>query len=137
MAGTYCELYYHLIWATREREPRITPHLETELYGYIRGKCTELNVFVHALDGVEDHTHLVCSLPPALSVAEFLHKIKGASSHFANQFSGTTGTFWQPGYGALTFARRDLARVVVYVNNQKQRHRDGTLSPKMERTDEG
>jgi len=136
MAGTYSELYYHLVWATKEREPRITPDIEAELYGYIRGKCSEMRGFVHALDGTEDHTHLVCTLPPALAVAELLHKVKGSSSHFANQLTGGSGTFWQPGYGALTLARRDLSRVVAYVVNQKQHHRDGTLSAAMERLDE-
>ena len=59
------------------RAPRITPALEPELYGHIRGKCGEVKAFVHALDGTEDHTHLVCSLPPTLCVADFLHRIFG------------------------------------------------------------
>lgn len=136
MAGTYCVLYYHLVWATKDREPRITPQLEPELYGYIRGKCLELGAFVHALNGIEDHTHLVCTLPPAASVADFLHQVKGASSHFANRLEGLTGPFWQPGYGALTFARRDLPRIVAYVQSQKRHHQEGTLSTGMERTGE-
>jgi putative transposase len=136
MAGTYTELYYHLVWATKGRAPLIAPPLEPELYGYVRGKCSELHAFVHALHGTEDHTHLVCTLPPSLAVADFLHKIKGASSHFANQVLGAGGSFWQPGYGALTFARRDLPRIVAYVENQKANHRAGRLSAKMERCEE-
>jgi hypothetical protein len=38
MAATYCALYYHLIWATKDRQPNIRITLEPELYGYIRGK---------------------------------------------------------------------------------------------------
>jgi len=136
MAGAYTELYYHLVWATKGRAPLITPALEPELYGYIRGKCCELRAFVHALDGTEDHTHLVCSVPSSVAVAEFLHRIKGASSHFANQTVDAGGSFWQPGYGALTFARRDLTRIVAYVQNQKAHHRDGSVSAKMERWEE-
>jgi hypothetical protein len=49
---------------------------------------------------------------------------------------GTSGNFWQPGYGALTFAQKDLKRVVAYVLNQKEHHQNNTLSPQMERTDE-
>ena len=53
-----------------------------------------------------------------------------------NQLTGTGGSFWQPGYGALTFAKRDLAHIIAYVENQKQHHRDGTLSAKMERMED-
>ena len=134
--GAYLQLYYHLVWATKDRAPVISPAIEEELYGYLRGKCSELGSFVHALNGMEDHTHLVCTIPATVAVAEFVKKIKGASSHHVNQLMGTSGTFWQPWYGALTFARRDLPRVVAYVVNQKQHHREGSLSRAMERCDE-
>ena len=136
MAGTYVDLHYHLVWATKDRLPRLTSILEPHVYGHIRGKCAELGAYVHALDGAEDHTHLVCSLPPTVSIADFLHRIKGASSHFVNRLEGTEGSFWQPGYGALTVSRRDLPRVVAYVQDQKQHHVEGTLSAAMERTDD-
>lgn len=134
MAGTFSELYYHLVWATKDRSPLIRPALEPELHGYIRGKCGEHGAFVHALNGIEDHVHLVVSLPPTACLADFLHQVKGASSHFANRLEDRSGPFWQPGYGALTFARRDLARIVAYVRNQKQHHREGSTSSVMERT---
>ena len=79
--GNFTDLYYHCIWSTKGREPRITLELEPELYGYVRGKCSSLNVMVHALDGIENHSHLVCSIPPTLAVAEFLHKIKSSSGY--------------------------------------------------------
>lgn len=59
--------------------------------------------------------------------------LKGASSHFVNQHEELEGRlYWQDGYGALTFARRDLERVVAYVANQKRHHREGALRLKME-----
>ena len=134
MANTYTELFYHFIWSTKGREPAITPEVEAAVHGYIRVRCQEMKVMVHALNGTEDHTHLVVTLPPDLSIADFLEKIKGASSHFINRLPDRVERFyWQEGYGALTFAKRDLPRIVAYVQNQKQHHRDGTLSAKMER----
>jgi putative transposase len=65
-----------------------------------------------------------------------LNKAKGASSHFVNHALSSEEPFqWQPGYGALTFAKRDLPTIVRYVQAQKEHHRDGTLKPKMERLD--
>ena len=137
MANTFTHVYYHFVWATKLREPYLNPELEERVYAYIRNQCTELRIFVHALNGVEDHTHLACSLPVTLSIAEALDRIKGSSSHFANHVPDLdTRLYWQPGYGALTFARRDLPRVVAYVTAQKEHHRDRTLWAPLERIEE-
>jgi putative transposase len=137
MANTYTELYYHFIWATKLREPYITAEVEEDLYRYIRSRCQEMKVFVHALNGMEDHTHLACSLPVTLSIAGFLDKIKGSSSHFVNHLPALGAQlYWQPGYGALTFAKRDLPRIIAYILAQKQHHQDGALWPALERIGE-
>src|SRR5689334_6066 len=109
-------MFYHFAWATRHREPMITPEMEPILYGFIRGRCSAMDVFVYALDGIEDHTHLVCSVPPRIAVADFIDKIKGSSSHHINHLPDRQWTlYWQIRYGALTFARKDLDRIVKYV----------------------
>jgi putative transposase len=134
MASTYTELFYHFVWATKEREAMITAALEPHLLRYVRHKCDQLRVRVHALNGMPDHLHLACSLPTDLSVADFTEKLKGASSHFVNQLEdGNFRLYWQPGYGALTFSKRDLPRIVAYIDNQKQHHAANSLSIKMER----
>jgi REP-associated tyrosine transposase len=136
VANTYTQLYYHFVWGTKLRDPYITAELEARLYPYIRSRCREMKAFVHALDGVEDHTHLVCSLPVTVSIAEFLDKVKGSSSHFANHLPDAGfRLYWQPGYGALTFAKRDLARIVDYVQNQKHHHAIANLWGSLERID--
>ena len=61
-----------------------------------------------------------------------MKRIKGGSSHFISHHSSGDPLRWQPGYGRLTFAGRDLARIVSYVDNQKQHHSAAKLSPKME-----
>jgi REP element-mobilizing transposase RayT len=112
----------------------ITPEIEPVIYGYIRGRCSEMGVFVHALNGIEDHTHLICSIPPRIAVADFIDKIKGSSSHHINHLADHNWTlYWQVRYGGFTFARKDLDRIVHYVENQKDHHRNGTLWPSVER----
>src|SRR5215211_3125135 len=77
-------LYYHLIWATRDRDPLIGADIEQELYGYIVGKSNALESITHAIGGVQDHIHLVVSIPPKLSIADFVKGIKGSSAHHLN-----------------------------------------------------
>jgi putative transposase len=136
MSHPYTELYYHFVWATREREPLVSKVLETHLFRFLRHKCQTLGVMVHALNGSTDHVHLVATVPAKLALAEFMHDLKGASSHFVNEDLPELGIrlYWQKGYGVLTFAKRELPWVVSYVDGQKTRHRNNLLSPKLERT---
>lgn len=134
MANTYTELYYHFIWTTKGRQPLITPAMEEHLYRYIRHKCGMSSVLIHALNGMPDHVHLACTLPANLSIAAFLATIKGSSAHFINHLPDAEyQLYWQPGYGALTFTKRELPRIVAYIDDQKAHHGEGTLSPRMER----
>ena len=134
MPSTYTELYYHFIWANKGREPLITLAMEPRLYAYIRKRCEEMRVLVRALDGTEDHSHMAASLPTSLAVADFLETIKGASSHRMNHLPDVDWRlYWQEGYGALTFSKRDLPLVVAYIHNQKRHHAERTLRPKLER----
>ena len=119
MSDVYAEAFYHLVWATKMRERMIVPR-------------QEMAAAVHALNGMPDHVHLVCSVPASISVSEFMKRIKGGSSHFISHHSVSAPLRWQPGYGMLTFAAVDLPRVSHYVDNQKKHHRSGLLSPKME-----
>ena len=56
-------LYYHLVWATKERQPLITLEKEPKLYNYIIGKADALGSIIHAIGGIENHIHLVVSIP--------------------------------------------------------------------------
>jgi putative transposase len=78
-------LYYHLVWATKERQLLISPAKETELYSYIIGKADTINCILHAIGGRENHIHLIVSIPPTQSIAEFVKNIKGSSSRYLNQ----------------------------------------------------
>jgi putative transposase len=60
-------LFYQLVWATQERKPLITPAHEQILYLYIKGKADFLECQLHAIGGIEDHIHLIVSIPPKLS----------------------------------------------------------------------
>lgn len=136
MSHTFIQFYYHFIWRTKNSEPYLTPEVERIVYGYIKKRSEELGVFIYALNGIEDHSHLVCSVPARIAVSEFVEKIKGASSHYVNHLEELANNlYWQAGYGGLTFARKDLPRVVDYVTNQKSHHAEGTLWESLEATE--
>ncbi len=112
---TWWQLHYHLIWSTKDREPCLTPEREKMFYGVLYKKGTELNVIIHAAGNVEDHVHVVASIPPKLAVADFVRHIKGATAYAINQMPGSDGLFkWQAGYGVLSFGEDVLEKVMAY-----------------------
>lgn len=135
----YWRLFYHVVWATRERASLITPKLEDSLYAFLTHKGEEKRAFLFAVNGMPDHVHVVAAVPPACALSEFIKHLKGASSHFIRGESGDYFA-WQGGYGIFSISERNLPIAVRYVEQQKQHHREGTTIPRLERTtrrDEG
>mgnify|MGYP001588875424 CR=1 FL=1 len=124
----FWRLYYHLIWATKERHPLIPSEIEPMIYGYIIGKTHALGCIIHAIGGTENHLHLAASIPPKLSIADFVKGIKGSSAHYLNHdLTNSLPQFgWQRGYGVFSLGGKQLDKAVAYVRNQKTHHQQST-----------
>lgn len=117
-------LYYHLVWGTKERHPLITAEMEAILYGYILGKAHTLGAIVHAIGGMEDHIHIIVSVPPRISIADFVRRIKGSSAHYLTHYrpEAQPEFGWQRGYGITSMGSKQVDSAVKYVVNQKTHH---------------
>ena len=134
---TYWRLHYHIIWSTMDRQPILTSNLEKIFYGVMYGKASELGLKIHAAGNVEDHAHIVLSIPPKVSVADCVRHLKGASAYAINHMDESDGQFkWQAGYGALTIGERSLETVMEYAARQKEHHKAGTTIGIYERMNE-
>ncbi len=132
----YCRLYYHVIWGTKNREPLITPEIEPVLFDFIRSKAIGLGGIVYALNGTEDHIHLLVHIPTTIPLAQFIGKIKGATSAKLNKSGFGDGYFyWQTEYSALTISENLVSVCIRYVNNQKSHHLKGTQNYNFELLD--
>jgi putative transposase len=131
---TYWRLHYHLIWATYNREPTLGREREKMFYGVLYKKAEELELKIHVAGNMEDHAHVVASIPPKLAVADCVHHLKGASAYAINHMAGSDGKFkWQGGYGALSVGERSLGTVMEYAAKQKEHHRENRLVEVYER----
>jgi putative transposase len=134
---TYWRLHYHIIWATYERQPSITLEREKMFYGILYKKADELEIKVHAAGNVEDHVHIVVSIPPKLSVADCVRHLKGASTFAINHMEGSDGEFkWQEGYGTFTISEESLNTVMTYAVRQKEHHLDNKIITVYERIED-
>ena len=132
----YCQLFYHLVWSTKNREPLLTSQVEPIIHNYVRTKAIGLGAIVFAINGIEDHVHIVASIPPRIAVATFIGQIKGvASTKFNKSYRDHHPPFfWQEEYGAFSFDGKRLPNYIAYVERQKEHHDNQRTIPLLERT---
>ncbi len=127
----YSRLFYHFIWTTKRRLPLISETNRAIIYGAIVAKVEQVNGIIHALNGMEDHLHLVATVPPTLALSKFIGQVKGVSSLAASR--ATADEFaWQEEYGVLSVSESQLDSVIHYVKLQQEHHRGKTLDPLFE-----
>jgi putative transposase len=133
----YWQLFYHVVWATKNRELLLTPVTEPIIHDFLRAKAIGLGATVFALDGTEDHVHVVAAIPPGIAVAKFIGQIKAVASTRHNKMHPDTPFFWQGEYGVFSFDGKRLPNYIAYVQRQKEHHAQNTTIPVLERTADG
>jgi putative transposase len=116
-------LFYHFIWATKYRQPWIGPELEPLLFNSIRSKVSGLGGRVLAVNAYRDHVHLVASVPPSISLSNFIGQVKGISSLRINE-SGILPVKinWQEEFGVFSLDESSLSACIFYTEKQKEHH---------------
>ena len=119
----YWQLFYHIIWGTKHREPVLNPEIEAFLHNSICNKAIGLGGTVFAVNGWVDHVHLVISIPPKISVSNFVGKVKAvATAKFNKSGHPQAPIYWQSEYGVFSFDRKRLPNYIQYVEQQKEHH---------------
>ncbi|MBL9144226.1 MAG: IS200/IS605 family transposase [Verrucomicrobiaceae bacterium] len=131
--ATYTQIIYHLVFATKLREPALTKSRRDDLYRFMWGMLNQRQCHMFRIGGVEDHVHILTSLHPTIALSNLVKELKTASSvwikgeHVFPQF-----THWQEDYGAFTHALPDKARLIDYIKNQEQHHKALTFREEYE-----
>ncbi|MBZ0137682.1 MAG: IS200/IS605 family transposase [Planctomycetes bacterium] len=127
MSHTYTRQLLHVVFSTKERRPHLTKDVRPRMYGYIRTVSEDLNVAVLALNGVEDHLHLLIDLPASLNTAEFMQKLKANSSRWFRKQFPTVDFRWQRGYGAFSVSESKVGDVRGYIDRQEEHHKKSSF----------
>ena len=83
--------------------------------------------------GVEDHVHVLISIPSTLSVARSVQLLKGNSSKWIHDTFKEHGDFeWQEGYGAFSIGISGVEDTTKYIQTQAEHHRKMTFREEIE-----
>ncbi len=122
MRSALDQIYLHFVWATWDRLPILTEDVRDAVFQVILDKCKSFDAAPLALNGVEDHVHLLVRLNAKHAPARFIGEVKGASSHFITHERRGEFFKWQGAYGVFSVDEAGVANVQQYIRNQQAHH---------------
>lgn len=90
-----CHHRYHLVWITKYRYKVLSGDVRFRVREIIRQVCAENGVGIISVVLASGHVHMFVSIPPKLSVADLMRKMKGRLSHkVPREFSQLKNHYW-------------------------------------------
>ena len=125
LAHTQWECKYHIVFAPKYRRQIIYGKIKQDIGQMIRKLCEYKGVAIIEAEACKDHIHMLVSIPPKYSVAQFMGYLKGKSSlmifeKYANlKYKYGNRHFWCRGYYVSTVGKNKKA-IAEYIRNQLQ-----------------
>ena len=124
MSQFLANILVHIIFSTKNRQATILPEVMQDLHSYISGIARTHESLVHEIGGIEDHVHLLVSLPRTLALSKLIEEIKKGSSKWIKTKGNLYVDFaWQNGYGAFSIGQSAYEDLRKYIQNQRDHHK--------------
>lgn len=114
---------YHLVFAPKYRRKVIYGQLRKEIGEILRKLCEQKGAELIEGEACPDHIHMLVSIPPYLSVSEFVGYLKSKSAlmifdrHANLKYRYGSRSFWCRGYYVDTVGRNKKV-IAQYIQNQ-------------------
>jgi REP element-mobilizing transposase RayT len=125
--ASYSKIIYHLVFSTKNRLPTLHRVPKPEFFKYTWGILKNIECHLYRINAVDDHVHLLFSLPPKLALSDLVKDIKLATHKWLKTNALEAGfDGWQDGYGAFTLSFSELEIIRDYIAGQDEHHREVT-----------
>ena len=127
MSQSLSKQYIHIVFHTKYNQDLIKPDVETELYAYLGGILQHNKSVPIAINGIENHVHILCIMSKNISLAYLLEELKRNSSRWIKTKGADYTDFaWQGGYGGFSVSQSKVDVVKKYIKDQKEHHKRET-----------
>ena len=122
MSKTRCLI--HIVFATKYRKRTIPEEHKRELYAYIYGILNNKKCFLHRLNGIPDHIHILLDLHPTIALSDLVKEIKSSTTQWMHR-NPKVPDFekWGDGYYAVSVGVDGLEACKQYIIDQDVHHR--------------
>ena len=116
---------YHIVFAPKYRRKVIYGELKADIGKILRKLCNEKKVEIIEAEACPDHIHMLVSIPPYLSISQFMGYIKSKSAlmifdrHANLKYKYGNRHFWATGYFVDTVGKNEKI-IKEYIRNQLQ-----------------
>ena len=106
-----CE--YHIVFAPKYRRKVIYKELRRDIGEILRKLCSQMKVEIIEAEACPDHIHMLVSIPPYMSVAQFVGTLKSKSAlmifdrHANLKYKYGNRHFWARGYFCDTVGKNE------------------------------
>jgi REP element-mobilizing transposase RayT len=124
MANTYTQVHIQFVFAVKYRAALIQSEWQTDLHRYITGIIQTNGHKMLQVNSVWDHIHMSIGMRPTQAIAALAQNVKTETSKWIKKKRFCRSSFaWQEGYGAFSYSKSHVARVIRYVQNQQAHHK--------------
>jgi REP element-mobilizing transposase RayT len=123
MPSTHLSLHFHVVFSTKNREPRVASEWRDRLHAFLGGVARTSDSVPEAIGGVADHVHMLLGLKATTRLSDVVRAIKAVSSKWVHDEIGDRAFKWQDGYGAFTVSPSQRDTVRSYISRQEEHHR--------------
>ena len=116
---------YHIVFAPKFRRKEIYGQIKRDIGEILRKLCEQKEVEIIEAEACSDHIHMLVSIPPHISIAQFMGYLKGKSTlmifdrHSNLKYKYGSRHFWCRGYYVDTVGRNKKV-IAEYIRNQLQ-----------------
>ena len=114
---------YHIVFAPKYRRQEIYGTIKKDIGEILRKLCEQKGVDIIEAEACTDHIHMLVSVPPHISIAQFMGYLQGKSSlmifgrHANLKYKYGSRHFWCRGYYVDTVGRNKKV-IAEYIRNQ-------------------
>ncbi len=124
MSNTYTQIHIQVVFAVHSRQSLINADWKDKLYKYITGIIQNNNHKVLQINGMPDHIHILFGMRPTQSLSDLMKQVKQDSSKWINKQGFVNSKFsWQSGYGAFSYSKSEVPKIINYIKNQEEHHK--------------
>jgi REP element-mobilizing transposase RayT len=122
----------HGIFSTKNRRNLITPNLMPELVKVVGGIIRQRDGKLLAMNGTENHVHLLSIFHPKHAFSDMFRDIKAISSDWVHEkFPEMQDFAWQTGYGVFSVSKSNATKVEDYITRQVEHHKRQTFEEEL------
>ena len=125
---SFTKIWLHIIWSTKNRDKYLVDReFRKRISKHLYKNSEDKGIYMKVNYVNSDHVHTVVDLLTNKTVEDVARLLKGESSSWINNNVGFKFA-WGSGYAAFSVSESNVDKVVKYIINQEEHHRDRSFT---------